>query len=59
MKRKASHNPTDHPEKKKPVKILATDKGTQTRNPLLGSLSDSPEKENKAVRHSEKNKSKN
>ena len=44
--------------KKKPVKILDTDKGTNTRNPLHGDLSESPEEENKAVRDSEKNKKK-
>lgn len=44
--------------KKKPVKILDTDKGTRTTNPLHGDLSDTPEKENKAVRDSEKGKKK-
>ena len=43
-------------KKKKPVDILDPDKGTTTRNPLHGDLSESPEKENKAVRDDEKNK---
>ncbi|MBC9931713.1 hypothetical protein [Chitinophaga qingshengii] len=42
--------------KKKPAPVLTTDKGTVTRNPLHGDLSASPEKENKAVRDSEKKK---
>ncbi|WP_143308607.1 hypothetical protein [Chitinophaga vietnamensis] len=39
--------------KKKPVKILDTDKGGVTRNPLHGDLSSKPEEENKAVRYNE------
>lgn len=44
--------------RKRPVEILTTDKGTVTRNPLHGDLSESPEKENKVVRDSEKNSKK-
>ncbi|CAL1521055.1 hypothetical protein [Chitinophaga sp. MM2321] len=44
---------------KKPVKILDTDKATNTRNPLHGDLSGTPESENKAVRDDEKNKKRN
>lgn len=42
--------------KKRPAEVLTTDKGSVNRNPLHGDLSESPEKENKAVRDSEKNK---
>jgi hypothetical protein len=41
--------------KKRPAQVLTTDKGTVTRNPLHGDLSEPPEEENKAVRDSEKN----
>ncbi|RFS23361.1 hypothetical protein DVR12_10105 [Chitinophaga silvatica] len=59
MKKKSkNHDAVDYPEKQKPVKVLATDKGTYTTNPLHASLSEKPEKENKGVRHTEKNKSK-
>lgn len=59
MKKKETNVGTDHPRKQQQVKILDTDKGTLNRNPLHGSLSENPEKENKAVRHSEKNAEKN
>ncbi|MFY0253077.1 hypothetical protein ACDQ55_03900 [Chitinophaga sp. 30R24] len=38
---------------KKPVDILDQDKGSTTRNPLHGDLSEQPEKENKIVRDNE------
>ena len=58
MKKKAAEQASGEyrQRKKKPVDILDPDKGTTTRNPLHGDLSESPEKENKAVRDDEKNK---
>ncbi|MBO9727139.1 MAG: hypothetical protein J7623_00730 [Chitinophaga sp.] len=58
MKKRAAENYSDdyQQRKKKPADILDQDKGTTTRNPLHGRLSDTPEKENKAVRDSEKSK---
>ncbi|GEP91535.1 hypothetical protein SAMN05660909_03620 [Chitinophaga terrae (ex Kim and Jung 2007)] len=59
MKKKDKNEGVDHPRKQRPVQILDTDKGTTNANPLHGSLSESPEEENRAVRHTEKNKEKN
>lgn len=54
MKKKKT--PGQHYDKqKKPVDILSQDKGTYTRNPLHGNLSESPEKENKVVRDNDSN----
>jgi len=60
MKKRATEQNTaaDHEREKKPVDILDQDKGTTTRNPMHGDLSDTPEKENKAVRNSEASKKK-
>ncbi|HEY9260324.1 hypothetical protein [Chitinophaga sp.] len=60
MKKSAADNNsgTYQQREKKPVDILDTDKGTTTRNPMHGDLSDTPEKENKAVRDSEASKKK-
>ncbi|MEI3799454.1 hypothetical protein SAMN05660461_4166 [Chitinophaga ginsengisegetis] len=55
-KKETDHTGEYHDRKKKPVDILDQDKGTTTRNPLHGDLSDKPEKENKAVRDSEAGK---
>jgi hypothetical protein len=40
-------------KQKKPVDILKTGKGGNTRNPLRADLSEKPAKENKAVRERE------
>ncbi|WP_160712037.1 hypothetical protein [Chitinophaga solisilvae] len=55
-KKQDKHTEAYGEHSKKPVEILDTDKGSTTRNPLHGSLSDKPEKENKTVRDSEKDK---
>jgi hypothetical protein len=57
MKKSAGNKAGEYQQReKKPVDILDKDKGTTTRNPMHGDLSDTPEKENKAVRDSETSK---